>query len=71
MLEANKPQFTKLTTPIEEGEYFEVKKAKEILDINLLIQIGYFILQYAKLRILRFYCDYLLHVLRQSRFRVL
>ena len=27
MLEANKPEFTKLTTLIEEDEYFEMKKA--------------------------------------------
>jgi hypothetical protein len=44
MLEANKPQFKKLSTLNEEDEYFEVEKAKEKLDINLLIQIGYFIL---------------------------
>ena len=59
MLEANKPQFKKLTTLIEKDEYFQVEKAKEKLDINLPIQIGYFILQYAKLRMLQFYYDYL------------
>jgi hypothetical protein len=36
-----------------------VEKAKENLDINLPIQIGYFILQYAKLCMLQFYYDYL------------
>jgi len=59
MLEASKPQFKKLTTLIEEDEYFEVEKAKEKWNINLPIQIGYFILQYAKLRMLQFYYDYL------------
>jgi hypothetical protein len=59
MLEANKQQFIKLTTLIEKDEYFEVEKAKEKLDINLPIQIEYFILQYAKLRMLQFYYDYL------------
>jgi hypothetical protein len=55
----NKQQFIKLTTLIEKDEYFEVEKAKEKLDINLPIQIEYFILQYAKLRMLQFYYDYL------------
>jgi hypothetical protein len=59
MLEANNPQFKKLATLIEEDEYFEVEKSKEKLDINQPIQIGYFILQYAKLRMLQFYYDYL------------
>jgi len=58
MIEANKPQFKKLSTLLEEDEYFEVEKSKEQLDINLPIQIGYFILQYAKLRMLQFYYDY-------------
>ncbi|CAG2202430.1 unnamed protein product [Mytilus edulis] len=59
MLEANKPQFKKLTTLLEQDEYFEVEKSKERLDINLPIQIGYFILQYSKLRMLEFYFDFL------------
>ena len=59
MLEANKQQFIKLTTLIEKDEYFEVEKAKVKLDIDLPIQIEYFILQYAKLRMLQFYYDYL------------
>ena len=36
-----------------------MEKARENLDINLPIQIGYFILQYAKLCMLQFYYDYL------------
>lgn len=59
MIEANKPQLKKNSTLNEEDEYFEVENAKEKLDINLPIQIGYFILQYAKLRMLQFYYDYL------------
>ena len=55
MIEANKPQLTLL----ERDEYYEVEKAKENLDINLPIQIGYCILQYAKLCMLQFYYDYL------------
>jgi G:T-mismatch repair DNA endonuclease (very short patch repair protein) len=71
ILEANKPQLKKMTTLLDQDEYFEVEKAKEKLDINLPIQIGYFILQYAKLRMLQFYYDYPGRVRRQSRFRVL
>ena len=59
MIEANKPQFKKLSTLLQEEEYFEVEKSKEQLNINLPIQIGYFILQYAKLRMLQFYYDFL------------
>ena len=58
-LEANKPQFKRMMTLLDQDEYLEVEKAKEKLDINLPIQIGYFILQYAKLRMLQFYYDYL------------
>ena len=59
MLEANKPQFKQIATLLDQDEYFQVEKSKEKLDINLPIQIGYFILQYAKLRMLQFYYDYL------------
>ena len=58
-LEANKPQFEKLSTLLDEDAYFEVEKSKEKLDLNFPIQIGYFILQYAKLRMLQFYYNFL------------
>ena len=48
-----------MTILLDQDEYFEVKKIKEKLDINLPIQIGYFILQYATLRMLQYYYDYL------------
>lgn len=41
MIDANKPQLKKLTAILEKDEYFEVEKAKEKLDMNLSIQIGY------------------------------
>ena len=44
---------------LEEEDFFEVEKAKKLLNINLPIQIGFFILQYAKLRMLQFYYDFL------------
>lgn len=68
IIEANKPQFKKLTTLLKKEEYFEVEKAKEKFDINLPIQIGYFILQYAKLRMLQFYYDFLYVYVDRSDF---
>lgn len=59
MMEANLPQFKKLTPLLEEEEYYEIEKAKKCLKMNLPIQIGYFILQYAKLRMLQFYYDFM------------
>jgi hypothetical protein len=57
MLEANLPQFKKLTQLSD--QYYEIEKAKTTLRLNLPVQIGYFILQYAKLHMLQFYYDFL------------
>ncbi|XP_046346617.2 uncharacterized protein LOC124127210 [Haliotis rufescens] len=55
--QVNIPQFRKLT---ELGdEYFEVEKAKKLLRLDTPVQLGYFILQYAKLRMLQFYYDFM------------
>jgi hypothetical protein len=43
---------------MEKDEYFQVDKSKKILDINLPVQIGYLILQYAKFRMLQFYWSF-------------
>ena len=59
MMEANLPQFKKLTQLAEEDDYYEIEKAKETLRLNLPIQLGYFILQYAKLHMLQFYYDFM------------
>jgi hypothetical protein len=59
MLEANLPQFKKLTQLVEEEEFYEIEKAKTTLRLNLPVQIGYFILQYAKLHMLQFYYDFM------------
>ena len=69
MLQANLPQFKKLTTLLEEQEYFEIEKAKPQLTLSLPIQIGYFILQYAKLHMLQFYYDFLDKFLDRSDFQ--
>jgi hypothetical protein len=58
MLEANLPQFKKMNRLSEKDKHYEIEKAKSKLRLNLPIQIGYFILQYAKLHMLRFYYDF-------------
>lgn len=40
-----------------ENNYFEIELAKTRIKLDLPIQIGYFVLQYAKLRMLEFYYD--------------
>ena len=59
MLQANLPQFKQLTPLLDEEEYYEIEKSKPELRLSLPIQIGYFILQYAKLHMLQFYYDFL------------
>ena len=39
------------------GEMYEIEMAKKTINLNLPITLGYFILQYAKLRMLQFYYD--------------
>jgi hypothetical protein len=51
----NNPRF-KSATQLDE-DYFEVESRKGKIELNLPIQLGYFILQYAKLRMLEFYYD--------------
>ena len=57
----NDPFFKKLT----ELNYncFEVETFKKRITLNLPIQLGYFILQYAKLRMLQFHYDCMLHLI--------
>ena len=68
MMEANLPQFKKLTPLLEEEEYYEIEKDKKSLRMNLPLQIGYFILQYAKLRMLQFYYDFMLKFVNRNDF---
>ena len=51
----NKKRFRNLTEL--DKDYFEIELAKSRIKLDLPIQIGYFILQYAKLRMLEFYYD--------------
>ena len=58
-LKVNDPLFQKLDCLDEEEQYYEVEMAKRKIKLDLPIQLGYFILQYAKLRMLEFYFDFM------------
>lgn len=42
-----------------QDEVYEVEKAKQMIIFDLPIQLGYFILQYARLWMLQFYYDFM------------
>ena len=69
MMDANRPQLKKRTPLLVEEEYYEIEKDKQSLRMNLPIQIGYFILQYAKLRMLQFYFDFMLKFVSPENFQ--
>ena len=58
-LKINDPLFRKLDCLDPEEQYYEVEMAKRKIKLDLPIQLGYFILQYAKLRMLEFYYDFM------------
>ncbi|XP_053395709.1 uncharacterized protein LOC128555915 [Mercenaria mercenaria] len=58
-LKVNDPRFRKLECLEQEEQYYEVELAKRKIKLDLPIQLGYFILQYAKLRMLEFYFDFM------------
>ena len=58
-LKVNDPRFQKLECLDIEEQYYEVEMAKRKIKLDLPIQLGYFVLQYAKLRRLEFYFDFM------------
>ena len=54
-MSVNDPRFKKATSL--DDDFYEVERGKSQIDLNLPIQLGYFILQYAKLHMLQFYYD--------------
>ena len=58
-LKINDPLFRNLECLDQEEQYYEVEMAKRKIRLDLPIQPGYFILQYAKLRMLEFYYDFM------------
>ena len=69
MMEVNLPEFRKMTPLLEEEEYFEIEKDKKCLKLNLPIQIGYFILQLAKMRMNQFYYDFMMRFVSPDMFQ--
>ena len=57
LMKVNEPQFQQLN-PLSDDLY-EVELAKKIIKYDLPLHIGYFVYQYAKLRMLEFYYDFL------------
>ena len=58
-LKVNEPRFRKLECLDPAEQYYEIEMAKQKIKLDLPIQLGYFILQYAKLRMLEFYYDFM------------
>ena len=57
-------------TELPDG-YYEVEKTKKKINLDLPIHLGVFILNYAKLRMLEFYYDFLDHYLPRKDFELL
>lgn len=55
--QVNEPTFQSMTEL--ETEYFEMEMAKKRIQLDMPIQLGYWILQLAKLRMLQFYYDFM------------
>ncbi len=55
--QVNIPQFRTMSCLDLEDGFYEIESAKKRIKLDLPIQLGYFILQYAKLRMLSFYYD--------------
>ncbi|CAH3118846.1 unnamed protein product [Porites lobata] len=64
----NTPLFRKLDNITEDT--YEVESCKKTIKLNLLSQIGFFVYQYAKLRMLQFYYDFLDKYLDRSDFQM-
>ena len=64
----NNPLFRRQETLAD--DLFEIDMAKRCINWNLPLQIGYFVYQYAKLRMLEFYYDFLLEYVDKSDFQL-
>ena len=64
----NTPLFRKLDNITEDT--YEVASCKKTTNLNLPIQVGFFVYQYAKLRMLQFYYDFLDKYLDRSDFQM-
>ena len=66
----NKPQFVS-ACELDENDLYEVEMKKKSVCLNTPIQLGYFVLQYAKLRMLEFYFDFLDVFIKREDFELL
>ena len=64
----NSPFFRQIDQ-IDENTLHEVQSCKKTIKLNLPLQIGFFVYQYAKLRMLEFYFDFLDKYLDRSDFQ--
>ena len=64
----NTPLFRKLDNITEDT--YEVESCKKTIKLNLPIQVGFFVYQYAKLRLLQFYYDFLNKYLERADFQM-
>ena len=64
----NNPLFRKLDNITEDN--YEVESCKKTIKLSLPIQVGFFVYQYAKLRMLQFYYDFLDKYLDRSDFQM-
>ena len=62
----NSPFFRELN-PIDDNTY-EVQSSKKKIKLDLPLQVGFFVHQYAKLHLLQFYCDFLDKYLDRSNY---
>ena len=70
-LKVNDPLFQKLECLDQEDQYYEVEMGKRKIKLDLPIQLGYFILQYAKLSMLEFYYNFMDTYVDRSNFEYL
>ena len=68
-MKTNQPVFKKLTEL--DDELFEIESVKKEIKLDLPIYLGYFILQYAKLRMLEFYFDFVDKYIERRDFQYL
>jgi hypothetical protein len=68
-LKVNEPEFNKLTQL--GGDLYEVESFKKKILLNLPTQIGFFILQYAKLRMLSFHYDCIDKLIDRSHYQLM
>ena len=54
-----------------QDEFYEIEQTKSTIDFDLPIQIGYFVYQYAKLRMVQFYHDFIAKYFDESIFQLM